>query len=225
MKSRIQETLSAAFKVHTVVSIAMLREVLPGRSLQSFYRDLDNFNYVSSCSHRGMFYAFQNVLRYDSNGLWRFNEIIFSKYGTLKETIRHFVESSEAGLSCYELNDILRLKHTNVIHNTLLDLADSNLLGRITFERGYVYISVDPTRAAEQEARRNEREKVSNINSTVDLVLQLQVLRAHIKDPTLSVSELARNLKQESKIAIGVKLVEEIFLVNGISLVPAKKKE
>lgn len=70
-------------------------------------RKLKSLPYRTSYSHRGKYYALAEVARYDARGLWLCDPARFSQYGTLVDTVEHFVSASEAGCSARELKGVL----------------------------------------------------------------------------------------------------------------------
>jgi len=111
--------LEEFFRRRLVVDLQELRVVFKGRSNRSLYRDLTKAGYLSSYSHAGRFYTLKEIPSFDKNGLWQYrNKVLFSKYGTLKETIRALVTDSECGYSHSELVQLLLIR----IQNTLNDL-------------------------------------------------------------------------------------------------------
>ena len=53
----------------------------------TIHRILNQLCYMSSYSHAGKYYSLNRLAKFDSHGLWHFDDIHFSKNGTLKKTI------------------------------------------------------------------------------------------------------------------------------------------
>jgi len=47
------------------------------------FRKLKELSYRSSYSHRGRYYTLQEIPQFDSQGLWSFREVWFSRLGNL----------------------------------------------------------------------------------------------------------------------------------------------
>jgi hypothetical protein len=92
------------------------------------------------------------MANFDPQGLWFYEEVGFSRFGNLKETVIHLVDQSVAGKTHEELEKQLRLR----VHNTLLDLVRSDKIAREAFEGVFVYFSIRTDRAQQQLARRRE---------------------------------------------------------------------
>jgi hypothetical protein len=118
----------------------------------SVFRRLRELDYLSSFSHVGRYYTLPGVANFDPQGLWFFEDVGFSRFGNLKETLIELVEQSIAGRTHEELEKQLRLR----VHNTLLDLVRSGRIAREMFEGVFLYHSIRTEKAHRQLARRRE---------------------------------------------------------------------
>lgn len=138
------------FKRTKVMDMRTLEEASGQRSRRSLFRDLVRLSYFSSYSHSGRFYTLASIPEFDKYGLWRFQGVGFSRFGTLKNTIAHRVEETDMGCTHGELEALLHLR----VHDTLLKLVRARAVRREEFDSTYLYLSTDPARGAEQLARR-----------------------------------------------------------------------
>ena len=53
----------------------------------------------TSYNQNGKYYTLPGVAQFNQYGLWRYQDVAFSKHGNLKQTIVHLVASSAGGLS------------------------------------------------------------------------------------------------------------------------------
>ncbi len=113
-------------------------------------RKLKCLGYRSSYSHHGKYYTLDRLAAFDAEGLWTSAPARFSRHGTLLETVRHFVESSEWGYSAGELQKRLGVS----VKEPLLKLVRDHRLQRELAAGVYAYGSQDPARAHAQWARR-----------------------------------------------------------------------
>ena len=127
------------FSTKKIATIEDLKQSLGTAVSMTVFRKLRTLDYLSSCSHRGKYYTLHKIAQFDENGLWFYDAILFSIYGSFQETVKHFVESSEHGMSNSELDRLLKFKSGE----SLLNLYRSNRLYREKFEGVYVYFSVD----------------------------------------------------------------------------------
>jgi hypothetical protein len=92
------------------------------------------------------------VAHFDPQGLWFYDEVGFSRFGHLKETVIHWVDQSVAGETHEELEKPLRVR----VHNSLLELVRTGQITREAVEGVFVYLSRQPDRAQQQLACRRE---------------------------------------------------------------------
>ncbi len=146
------KTLRAFFKKNRLAMLPAIFTLLGTTSRMSVFRRLRELDYLSSFSHVGRYYTLPWVANFDPQGLWFYQEIGFSRFGNLKETVIQLVDQSTAGKTHEELERQLRLR----VHNTLLSLVRSGKLTREPFEGVFVYLSLHADRAEQQLVRRHE---------------------------------------------------------------------
>ncbi len=144
--------LRALFKKKRVAMLPEIYALLSTTSRMTVFRRLRELEYLSSFSHVGRYYTLPGVAHFDSQGLWFFEDVGFSQFGNLKETLVQLVEQSIAGRIHEELEKHLRLR----VHNTLLDLVRSGRIAREMFDGVFLYHSIRTERAQQQLARRRE---------------------------------------------------------------------
>lgn len=116
------------------------------------FRKLKELQYLSSCSHRGKYYTLESIANFDESGLWRIDRILFSKFGTLIDTVEYLVCESQAGYTSIELRTILSLE----TKEQLMQLWVETRLSRELFDGIYVYTSSNPTRRKMQQLSRKQ---------------------------------------------------------------------
>jgi hypothetical protein len=135
-----KETLLAdSFHENFLLTIEDLKNILQTTSRMTVFRKLKHLPYKTSYSHSGKYYTLDSIANYDNNGIWAYNQIYFSKFGTLKNTVLHHIEKSIIGFTCYELEEFLRIP----VHNTVLDLWNNNIIIREQIAKKYIYLSVE----------------------------------------------------------------------------------
>lgn len=145
--------LRSLFGKCPVADLELLCETLETRSRMSVFRRLREVGYFSSYSHSGRYYTLASIAEFDEHGLWRFQDAGFSRFGTLKSTLAHRVEETDAGCTHAELEALLRIP----VYNTLLKLVRAGEVRREALDRAYLYLSVDPERGAQQLALRRRQ--------------------------------------------------------------------
>jgi len=146
------KALRASFKKERVVMLPDIYALLGTTSRMSAFRRLRDLNYLSSFSHVGRYYTLPGVTNFDPQGLWFYEEVGFSRFGNLKETVIHLVDQSVAGKTHEELEKQLHLR----VHNTLLELVRSGKIAREAFEGVFVYLSLCADRVQQQLVNRRE---------------------------------------------------------------------
>jgi len=149
--------LSEYFKKHKIATREQLVEALGNPARCTFFRKLDQMEYMSSYSHRGMYYTLKSIAQFSSDGLWEYRSVWFSQFGNLLETAEVFVNQSERGYSAVELTDILHVKTKHV----LMQLVRAERLHREKIGSCYIYLSLDREIAGRQQKARKSHGKRS----------------------------------------------------------------
>src|SRR5438128_9651628 len=139
------ETISALDKLYRTKRVALLddlREALRTKSRTTIFRVLSAAGYLTSYSHAGRYYTLKRIPKFDSHGIWLLRGIGFSRHGTLRATVIHLVETSPAGQTHSELQDLLQLR----VHDTLRLLIQDHALSRNQFEHAYRVLDPKPRR-------------------------------------------------------------------------------
>jgi len=174
-------------------------------SLATAFRRLSEHGYYSSYNHSGRFLTIDEAAEFDSQGLWAFKTARFSKHGTLKETVEHFVGSSEGGMTHAELTTLLGVR----THDVLLALIREDSLVR---ERlGLTYVYFDRKRSAQRQQISRRREILKHQQTTRPASQQIiATLLELIKDPKVQREDIAVRCRR-SGVAISRATVDVIF--------------
>jgi hypothetical protein len=129
-----------------VATMADLKATLGTTSRATVFRKLGPLEYLTSYSHRGMYYTLQTIPRFDSQGLWSHKNIWFSQLGTLKATVASFVRESEGGYFVCELDRILHVSTKKALQNLVMEHA----LSREKVSGWYLYCAPDANTRREQ---------------------------------------------------------------------------
>ena len=99
--------------------IFMLKELVTflGCSTRTVQAKLRLWKAHTSYNQNGKYYTLPEIPHFDSNGLWRYKNIAFSRHGNLKQTIIHLVTASHAGLSGRQLGELLGLAPQSFMHH------------------------------------------------------------------------------------------------------------
>ena len=145
-QSHYLPTLHKLFRTRPVALLSDLRKALQTPSRTTVFRVLSSVGYLTSYSHAGRYYTLKRIPQFDPRGLWHYRQIGFSSQRTLGATLVHLVETSPAGQTHEELQEVLLLR----VHNTLRLLVRARELQRKLFQDVYVYLSAKPKPASRQ---------------------------------------------------------------------------
>jgi len=135
-----------------IATIQELKAALGTAVDMTVFRKLREIAYHSSYSHRGKYYTLAELARFDERGLWSFRKVHFSRFGSLVETVAHFVAKSSMGLVASELAQELEVE----VKQPLLDLVRTGRITRQEIAGRYVYCSADAKRRERQLGQRSE---------------------------------------------------------------------
>ena len=185
-----EEAVLSTFFARKILTIDELSELLRCSAITS-RRRLKQWRALTSYNQNNRYYALPTVPTFDKLGLWRYQGVFFSKYGTCKQTVVHFVRMSEKGLSNTELAEMLGENPNSL-------LAHFREIPGLTKEkhgRDIVYFS------SEQEVyRRQQRSRYPPEPAAFKLPPDAQaiiILVELIRHPRMSVDELAAQLQSK----------------------------
>ena len=174
--------LHKLFQRTPVVELNELFRTLKTSSRMSVFRRMKEVGYFSSYTHTCRYYTLRTIPQFDSLGLWHYRDIGFSRAGTLKASAVDLIDSSPAGRTPRELQELLRVR----VHNALLDLTRAQKIRRESSPAvRSLYVSADETRASEQIACRLKADAPGSMpQSSLVIEVLLQLLDASTVDAT-----------------------------------------
>jgi len=181
-KINAQKKVENLLRKRRVVTISDLCEVIGTSSRMTVFRRLRQIGYVTSYTHTGRYYTLYDIARFDSDGIWFYDDIGFSQNGSLKNTVIYLVDNGDAGKFHFDLERQLRVR----VHNVLLDLVQSEQIRRIKFEGQYLYLSSDKEQSTKQIAQRDR------------LSMQARRIPAFISEPMV-IEILAEVIRQSKR--------------------------
>lgn len=211
-KQASEKALRRIFRKRPVADLEVLFKALDTRSRMSVFRRLREVGYLTSYTHTGRYYTLADIPVFDAHDLWRYESIGFSRFGTLKATLVHQVESAEAGCTHGELEALLGLR----VYNTLLILARAGKVRRQVIGKTYVYVSIDERRGSQQlDARlRQEAQAAKPVRLPSEEIVQrvlVEALRASTGLPAPSVVAARLSARGEEVSGEQVRRVYEHF--------------
>jgi hypothetical protein len=177
-----QKKLENFIKSRRVVQMRDLFEAVESTSRMTVFRRLSGVEYLCSYTHAGRYYTLLDIARFDSDGIWFYDDIGFSQNGSLKNTVTYLVDNGDGGKFHSDLQRQLRVR----VHNVLLDLVRSKQIKRTKFESQFLYLSSDKARSTKQIEQRDK------------LSMQLRRIPVFITQPMV-IEILAEVIRQSKK--------------------------
>jgi hypothetical protein len=146
-----------------IATLEQIKAALGDPARCTLFRKLAELQYLSSYSHRGKYYTLKSIARFNTQGLWTYRSVWFSRFGNLLDTAEAFVWESEAGYTAAELRDILHVK----TKHALTQLTRWGRIQREKFDSVYVYLSGEDSVARRQRKAR----KVHLRHSSASLIV------------------------------------------------------
>lgn len=130
------EELVELFHKKKVVTLVDLKTAIGTNVKMTVFRKLKELSYRASYSHAGKYYTLNETANYNEYGLWNYNQVYFSKYGSLLNTIETLVSGSESGYFARELQRVLKVR----VYMPLLKLFSDGRLVRKQIVNEYLYL-------------------------------------------------------------------------------------
>jgi hypothetical protein len=192
-------------KVMTVPQLVLLLHCSP----TTVRRRLKGWKVCTSYNKNGQYYTLPSIPQFSKKGLWQYRGIFFSKHGTLKNTIIHFVRTSEKGLSNSELAEIIGINP----HSFMPQFKELAELRREKYGRQVVYYSSEPKVYQSQKEKRFPPEPpLGRLPPDAE---SIAILVERIRNPKSSTVELSRILSQKGYI-IDEETIHGLFQYHGL---------
>ncbi|HGY11693.1 MAG TPA: hypothetical protein ENK36_04950 [Desulfobacterales bacterium] len=196
------------FKKNKVMDIEQLVKLM-NCSIPTVRRRLKQWRTYTSYNKNGSYYVLEGVAEFDKNGLWRYGDILFSKYGNLKKTVLHLVNSSQAGLTGGQISELVGLCSRSFLSHF------RNVLRREKFAGQFVYFSFDEECFIRQQQVRKEIVMHSNRTKLPTDTHAVIILVEWIKHPDLSIEELSNRLGKKGH-RIKPEIIRNFFEYHGL---------
>jgi len=200
---RIDTDLVGVFRRARVLTLEELVERLLV-SRRTVLRRLSEHGYLGSYNANGRFLTVEEIADFDSRGLWSFKGACFSRFGGLKDTAVHFVDSSPAGLTHEEISELLGVR----VHNSLRALVREGRIARHGAPHAFLYVSALTNVRQAQVKTRAAAPVERVVRPTSHQVIA--VLLVLIEDPEVRREDLVRRCRA-SGVEITREAVDAIF--------------
>lgn len=180
----IEEQIRQLLLNNTIMSLKQLRSELQ-RPRSSLFRDLKKLDLISSYTHTGQYHALTRLAKFDEDGLWFFQDIGFSRYGTLKRSLIHVITHSQAGMTHREIRKLFRVE----VQKPLTALVRTHAIARQLLPGGiHVYLSADETSLAQWERRLAIGDKALEVALPAESI-RIEILVEVIQTPARTLDE------------------------------------
>ncbi len=203
------QNVQARFRARKVMTVAELALQMRCSS-RTVHRRLQEWKAIHSYNKNGRYYALPSVPVFDADGLWRYRDVGFSRYGNLTETLVGLVCHSQAGLSAAELGQLLGMEP----HSFLWLFRDHPALIREKHQGRFVYFAAESALYQRQKEGRVIMDAGARRPSDSEVIA---ILVETIKHPELSIEQLCRNLKKQGIVVSGPAVVN-LFACHGLEL-------
>ncbi len=198
------------FKRQKVITIEQLAADL-NCSTPTARRRLILWHTHTSYNHNGRYYVLTDVAKFDQHGMWCYQDILFSKYGNLKNTVIQLVSHSDAGLKAMEIEKLVRLSSRSFLSH----FRNIPALHREKIDGYFVYFSSNETILIKQRQKRDEQiSRKRQIQFPTDAEATI-ILVERIKHPELPIKTFCNILKKQG-CAISVEAATHFFEHHGI---------
>ena len=204
-KKQTERALMRILRRDFVIDLDGLCRVFGDCSKSTVYRRLEALGYLTSYTHAGRYYTLEDIARFDEYGLWRFRDIGFSRFGTLRRTVVELVNGSRIGMRQRELREMLGVR----VQEVVLDLSRVGAIGREELRSEYLYVSVNAARAEEQMQGRvlhMEDERPLSREAVIDVLVEA----IYAAGSTVAPSVVASRLNARG-VGVTVKQVEAVY--------------
>lgn len=174
-----EDQVLEAFRRQSIITLEQLLS-MQNCSAITARRRLKRWQTYTSINHNGRYYTLPQVPVFDGNGLWRYQGVLFSKHGNLKETIVALIAGSPEGLNGVEIAALVGIAPNSSFlsqFNNVPGITREKLKGR------FVYFSKQP----DIYKRQKQRWEVSSPTDAQAVAILVQL----IKHPKADVQQLA----------------------------------
>jgi len=204
MKSNSLKKMFKKSKVLTLSQVSKTHDC----SIRTVQRQFAELAVLRSYNKNSRYYTLPEIPKFNVHGIWCYRDILFSKYGDLRQTVKHMILASEDGLSGNEIGDIVNLLPRSFMHH----FRDVGGIFREKHGGVYIYFSNDPTIYARQIIKRVQADDVKRISDAI----AIKILVGYIKRPELSEDELSSILRREQNVDISPSMITKLLSFHGL---------
>jgi hypothetical protein len=176
------------FRRQKIITIEHLVRLLKC-SVITARRRLKKWQTYTSINKNGRYYTLPQIPVFDQNGLWKYQTVIFSKYGNLKQTIVALITGSPKGLSAVDIGQLVDLVPNSSFLSQFKDVPG---VKREKHQGRYIYLSDSP------EIYTRQKQQWTTIVFPTD-AQAVVILVQLIKHPDISIEQLAERVSDQGQ--------------------------
>lgn len=179
-------------------------------SVRTVQRMISPLNTIRSYDQNGRYFSLEKLARFNSMGIWEYDNIHFSRFGTLKNTLAAIINNSSQGMDASQIKDALGMD----TRSFLFQYKDVSGIKREKVGSHYVYFSSEPGQFSRQLSNRKQG-LASLAQAPLEGTAAISVLVETIKHPDFTFEQLSKHLGKQG-IKIKPEIIEDFFLFYGI---------
>lgn len=201
------DSLKKMFKKSKVLTLSQVSKT-QDCSIRTVQRQFAELAVLRSYNKNSRYYTLPEIPKFNVHGIWCYRDILFSKFGDLRQTVKHMILASEDGLSGNEIGDIVNLLPRSFMHH----FREMEGVFREKHGGVYIYFSNDPTIYARQVIKRVQADDVKRISDAI----AIKILVGYIKHPELSEEELSSILRREQSVDIFPSMITNLLSLHDL---------
>jgi len=155
-------------------------------------RKLKKWGAITSYNKNGRYYTLLHIPKFDSWGLWNYNDVRFSNYGNLTQTIIQLINHSSSGLHAEQVGDLIDYAPHSMLHR----LIGKEAIRREKLYGKYVYFSCD------KQEYKTQLNKYQSIQAQyredeIPCLIAIRLLIEKIRRPKDSTAQLVKQLQKD----------------------------
>ncbi|HKI49171.1 MAG TPA: hypothetical protein VKA69_07580 [Desulfobacteria bacterium] len=171
-------------KVVTIEEVVGLLE----SSVITARRQLKKWRAYTSFNMNGRYYTLPEIPRFDEHGIWKYQQILFSRYGNLMQTISQLIGRSEKGLNARQIAQVVEIAPNSSVFSRLQSAPG---IRREKHQGRFVYFSEEKYRAQREGLSGPEHVRFPSNTEAVIILVQ------RIKYPHNSIEELSERVSEQ----------------------------
>jgi len=176
------------FRRQIIITIDQLVKLLQC-SVITARRRLKKWQTYTSINKNGRYYTLPQIPVFDKNGLWKYQAILFSKHGNLKQTIVALIADSQKGLSAIEIAELVGLVPNSSFLSQFKDVPG---VKREKHQGRFIYLSDRP------EIYTRQKQRWATIAFPTD-AQAVVILVQMIKHPDIGIDQLADHVSAQGQ--------------------------